>query len=109
MVCTLRRSTNGGSTTTSTALKCSSLRLNAIFWVSAIASRWFRFIFQLPAMSGLRRGEPAAGELSRCAGKSDLFQNGDAGQGLAFEELERRTASGRDVPVGEAVEPERTH
>src|SRR5215470_3552384 len=84
-VWTLRRSTNGGSTTTSTAAKCSSLRLNAIFWVSAIASRWFMFIFQLPAISGFRA-------------KLRLLEHGDAGQGLALEVLERRATAGGDVP-----------
>ena len=54
-VCTLRMSVNGGSTATSTAVRsCSSLRLNASFCTSAIASRWLRFIFQLPAISGWR-------------------------------------------------------
>ena len=53
-VCTTRRSTNGGSTATSTVWNSSSFRLNASFCTSAIASRWLRFIFQLPAISGLR-------------------------------------------------------
>src|SRR5215470_3853815 len=86
-VCTLRRSTNGGSTTTSTDSKSRSLRLNAIFCTRAIASKWLRFIFQLPAISGRRVGG---------LGKSGL-QYGDAGQGPALQELQRRSAAGRNV------------
>ncbi len=53
-VCTLRMSVNGGSTTTSTSVSCFSVRLNASFCTSGMASRWLRFIFQLPAISGRR-------------------------------------------------------
>jgi hypothetical protein len=49
-----RRSVYGGSTATSTASKSLSLRENASFWTSAMASRWLTFIFQLPAISGVR-------------------------------------------------------
>ena len=45
---------NGGNTATSTLSKYLSGSENAIFWTSAIASKWLRFIFQLPAISGLR-------------------------------------------------------
>jgi hypothetical protein len=57
-VCTLRRSVNGGTTTTSARPK-SCLRSAseaASFWTSTTASWWFRFIFQFPAISGTRAG-----------------------------------------------------
>ena len=53
-VCTERMSVNGGSTATSTASKSSSVSEKASFCTRAIASRWLRFIFQLPAISGVR-------------------------------------------------------
>src|SRR2546429_424985 len=93
-VCTLRMSTNGGSTTTSTSDRRFSGRLNASFWVSAIASRWLRFIFQLPAISGRRASAISA------------LQRLDAGQLLAFEVLEGSATAGRDVPERRLVETE---
>ncbi len=47
---------NGGATTTSVrAWSCFlSVRIQASFWTSATASGWVRFIFQLPAISGMR-------------------------------------------------------
>ena len=59
-VCTLRMSVNGGSTTTSTSVSSFSVRLKASFCTSAMASRWLRFIFQLPAISGRRRAVASA-------------------------------------------------
>jgi hypothetical protein len=53
-VCTLRRSVNGGMTVTSTLSKYLSGSEKAIFCTRAMASKWLRFIFQLPAISGLR-------------------------------------------------------
>src|SRR5687767_4711315 len=85
-VCTLRRSVNGGSTATSTLSKSLSFSAKASFWTSAMASRWLRFIFQLPAMSGLR---------------TSVLQSGQAGQGLAFEVLEAGPTTGGNM--GEAV------
>src|SRR5256885_2001245 len=95
-VCTLRMSTNGGRTTTSTSASRFSGRLNASFWVSAIASRWLRFIFQLPASNG-RRGSLVA---------TSRLQGFDAGKGLALQVLQGGAAAGRDVPEGGLVEAE---
>ena len=53
-VCALRRAVNGGNTATSTCSRYLSGRVNAIFWTSAMASKWLRLIFQLPAIRGLR-------------------------------------------------------
>ena len=50
---------NGGSTTTSAASSSGSLRPKATFCTRPMASRWVRFIFQLPAMSGRRPGDLA--------------------------------------------------
>src|SRR4051812_10100649 len=83
-VCTLRRSVNGGTTTTSTASWSLSSRLKASFWTRAMASRWLRFIFQLPAMSGMR----AIGL---------LLQRGQPRELLALEVLQARAATGGDV------------
>ena len=74
--------------------RCRS-RLNASFWTTAMASRWVRFIFQLPEMSGRRGGRRHA---------LDPFPQGrQAGQVAVLEKLERRPAAGRDVvdPVGQ--------
>src|SRR3954452_19230686 len=83
-VCTLRRSVNGGMTTTSTASWSLSSRLKASFCTRAMASRWFRFIFQLPAMSGMR----AIGL---------LLQRGQPRELLALEVLQAGAATGGDV------------
>src|SRR3954452_19471919 len=83
-VCTLRRSVYGGITTTSTASWSLSSRLYASFCTRAIASRWLRFIFQLPAMSGMR----AIGL---------LLQRGQPRELLALEVLQARAATGGDV------------
>ena len=50
---TLSRAVNGGQTTTSTSV-CLPMRLT-VSWTSATASAAVLFIFQLPAMSFLRR------------------------------------------------------
>src|SRR5215207_7443916 len=104
-VCTLRRSVNGGSTTTSTEVSCCSLRLNAIFCVSAIASRWFRFIFQLPAMSGRRPSGSSGFFFATVSGLR--FEGGNTRKGLALQVLQRRTAAGRDVAERRLVQAER--
>src|SRR5690606_24969565 len=98
-VCTLRRSVKGGRTTTSTSSSSFSVSVKASFCTSAMASRWLRFIFQLPAISG-RRGVVAMG--------SDL-QCGEAGEGLALQVLQRGSPAGRDVPERGLVEPEYAH
>src|SRR4051794_16194269 len=110
-VCTLRRAVNGGSTATSTSVSCCSLRLNASFCTRLMASRWLRFIFQLPAMMG-RRVVSAMLTLFLLAGLSlplpaGAVQRGETRQGLAFEVFQRRAATGRDVPERGLVEPER--
>src|SRR5690606_194543 len=81
-VCTLRRSVNGGRTATSTRSKSLSLSAKAIFWTSAIASRWLRFIFQLPAMSGFL---------------TSVLQSGESGKGLALQVFQAGSATGGDV------------
>src|SRR3954453_12880053 len=83
-VWTLRRSVNGGNTTASTASWSLSSRLKASFCTRAMASRWLRFIFQLPAMSGIR----AIGLLLQRRQPREL---------LALEVFQARTATGRDV------------
>src|ERR1700712_2222994 len=91
-VWTLRRSVNGGMTVTSTLSKYLSGKENAIFCTRAMASKWLRFIFQLPAISGLRA--------------MDLrLQYLDAGQFLALKVFQRRPAAGgnvRETVVGQA-------
>jgi hypothetical protein len=97
-VCTERRSVNGGSTATSTAPKSClpSRSVQSSFCTRCVACRWSRFIFQLPASSGVRP----------CGHASCLLrEDGDAGQFLALEVLQARTTTGGDVPelvVGEA-------
>src|SRR5436305_3780222 len=88
-------SVNGGSTTTSMSDRRFSGRLKANFWVSAMASRWLRFIFQLPAIRGLRRSTGMSGS-----------QRFDAGQFLALQVLQGGAAAGGDVPEGGLVEAE---
>ena len=63
-----------------------------------MASRWLRFIFQLPAISG-----------RRVALRHHVLQRGEAGQGLALEVLQRGAAAGRDVAERGLVEAERAH
>src|SRR3954453_3095652 len=93
-VCTLRRSVYGGITTTSTASWSLSSRLYASFCTRAIASRWLRFIFQLPTMSGMR----AIGL---------LLQRGQPRELLALEVLQARAATGGDVAEPRLVDAQR--
>src|SRR5690606_30349598 len=90
-------------TATSTSEKSclASLSVHASFCTRCVAWWWSRFIFQLPAMSGVR---------GCCAMWSALLlENGDAGQLLALEELEARAATGRDVAEAGLVEAELAH
>src|SRR3954447_11694667 len=102
MVCTLRRSVNGGITTTSTASVSFSRRSKASLCTRAIASRWCRFIFQLPATSG-RRPARACDVMPRA---TSGLQGFDARQRLALEILQRRPAAGADVPDPALVDAE---
>src|SRR4051794_22608322 len=99
-VCTLRMSTNGGSTTASTSPSCFSLSVKASCWTSLMASRWFRFIFQLPAMSGRR---PLTSAIA------SALQRRDARQGLALEELEGGATTGGDVTEAVVRDAQRAH
>src|SRR5436305_15334973 len=99
-VCTLRRSVNGGMTATSTLSKYLSGNENAIFCTSAMASKWLRFIFQLPAISALRL------IVVLCSGGQHVA----AGQRLALKVFQRRSAAGgnvREAIVGQAQCPHR--
>src|SRR4051794_33780497 len=93
MVCTLRRSVNGGITTTSTASVSFSRRSKASLCTRAIASRWCRFIFQLPATSGRRPARPNDVMPRAMSG----LQSFETRQRLALEILQRRPAAGADV------------
>src|SRR5664279_2860638 len=55
-VCTVRMSVNGTMTAASVVagLYLWSDSVHASFWTSPVASTWLRFIFQLPAISGVR-------------------------------------------------------
>src|SRR4051812_30164353 len=99
-VCTLRRAVNGGSTATSTSDSSCSLRLNASFCTRLMASRWLRFIFQLPAMMGRRVSSAIT------VPPLALFQRREAWQRLALEVLQGRAAAGRDVPEAALVDAE---
>src|SRR5512133_3516719 len=92
---TARRAVNGGHTATSTASVSSLESDQASFWVSWMPSRWVLCIFQLPAISGRRATAMAS------LGAGD---GGDAGQGLALEQLQAGSAAGGQVvdPVGQA-------
>src|SRR3954467_4326491 len=93
VVCTERRSVNGGQSTTSTAsVSFLSSRYDS-FCVNWIATKWSWCIFQLAAMIGLRSvmgsflGGPRRGRA----------QGLQAGQVPLLDELERRTAAGAHV------------
>src|SRR3954470_18188423 len=105
MGCTLRRSVNGGITTTSTASVSFSRRSKASLCTRAIASRWCRFIFQLPATSGRRPGRPCDVMPRATSG----LQGFDAGQRLALEVLQRCPATGADVAEPTLVDAELAH
>src|SRR4051794_31259681 len=91
-VCTVRMSVKGGCTETSTTSWSSLVSRYRSLSRVAVASKWLRFIFQLPEMSGLRSG-------IRCS--SEGLQ---AGEVAVLEQLERRTPAGGDVidAVGDA-------
>src|SRR3954447_21668355 len=107
-VCTVRSAVNGGSTTTSTAAKSClpSLSVQSSFCTRCAPDRWSRFIFQLPAISGVRPGR-----VDRAIGWWPLsaLEDGESGQGLALQQLQARPPAGRDVPEGGLVEPEGAH
>ena len=93
---------NGGSTATSTLSKYLSGSEKAIFCTSAIASKWLRFIFQLPAISGLRLIVPFRA--------FRVVQHFDAGQRLALKVFQRSPATGgnvREAVLGQAELPHR--
>src|SRR5690349_5959527 len=59
-----------------------------------MASRWLRFIFQLPAISGVRVLCSVMSVGSPCSWSGFLArQRGQAGQRLAFEVLQARAAA----------------
>src|SRR4051794_16644259 len=90
-------------TVTSTLSKYLSGNENAIFCTRAMASKWLRFIFQLPAISGLR-ATGLLGFFSDCGAvgtASGLLEHCDAGKRLALKVFQRRPTSGRNV--GETV------
>src|SRR3954447_23294633 len=86
----------GGKTATSTLLKSCRLSasVHASFCTRTTASWWLRFIFQFPAISGVRLSAMSA------------FQDRDAGQFLALEVLQAGATSGGDVPEGVLREAE---
>src|SRR5258708_40261124 len=98
-VWTERRSVNGVRTATSTASKSLSVSEKASSWTCFMASKWLRFIFQLPAIRGLRL----------TGSRSFFFENRQAGQSLALEVLEAGAAAGGDVAESRLLEPEGTH
>src|ERR1700761_6255019 len=85
-------------TATSTLSKYLSGSENAIFCTRAMASKWLRFIFQLPAISGLRL------IVVLCSGG----QHFETGQRLALKVFQRRAATGgnvREAVLGQAERP----
>src|SRR5690606_26927254 len=118
-VCTERMSVNGGRTATSTRSKSSSVNEKASFCTTAMASRWLRFIFQLPAINGrrvlfdtavlLRRDARAAGPHVACGSARRVLQRRQPRQGLALEKLERCSPAGGDVGERRLVESELAH
>src|SRR5690625_4789794 len=82
-VWTERKLVEGGTTTTSTWLKSwdASARVHESFCTKCVAWWWSRFIFQLPAISGVRV------VILMCLSA----QNFDSRQGDAFEKLQRRS------------------
>src|SRR5690606_41653570 len=106
--CTERRSVNGGITTTSTSAKpCfASASSHASYCSTWTAWWWSRFIFQLPAMSGVRLC--AMSPFRRLSCRSAL-EHGDPGELLALQELQARAATGRDVAELRLVEAETAH
>src|SRR6201996_6826182 len=91
-------SVNGGTTTTSTLAKSCFLSASprASFCTRCTASWWFRFIFQFPAIRGVR-DDLAMGS---------VLQYVDTGEGLALEVLQGGATTGRDVTERGLLEPE---
>src|SRR5689334_13819935 len=90
-------SVNGGWIDTSATLKSSVVSRYASFCTARIASKWSRFIFQLPLMSGLR--SPLTLALLHP-------ERRQAGKVAELEQLQRRAAAGRDpVHARRHVEP----
>src|SRR5690625_316492 len=87
-------------TTTSTSAKScfASVRVQESFWTRWVAWWWSRFIFQLPAISGVR---VVIGCLSA--------QNVNTGEDFPFEVLQGGAATGGDVPEGVFVKTEESH
>ena len=115
-VCTLRRSTNGGSTATSTA--CEQLLVEAERELLHQRDRLEVVQVHLPVAGDERLAAVERRDrLGRCALyvpsprglQQHSLQNSDAGQRLALEVLQRRAAAGRDVPERVLVEAERAH
>jgi hypothetical protein len=65
--------------------------VKASFWVSAMASRWLRFIFQLPAMSAVRLDDMREPFV---LAMGSVLQNCEAGELLALEILQAGTSTG---------------
>src|SRR4051794_36955926 len=112
VVCTERRSVNGGQSTTSTASVSFLSSRYESFWVNWIAVKWSWCIFQFAAMIGLRSvmTRPSPCRRVRCVMRSvvagrGLAQRLQAGEVALLDELERRAAAGAHVVDG-AVEPE---
>src|SRR4051794_29496700 len=94
-VCTERIEVYDGSTATSTASRSLSVSEKASFCTRAMASRWLRFIFQLPAISGVRA--------------MSCLQCRQAGQLFALEELQAGTAASGDMSERRLVEVQCPH
>src|SRR3712207_2515119 len=94
-VWTLRSAVKGGRTTTSAASSSLSFSEKTTFCTRLIASRWLRFIFQLPAIRGRRAGAVTS--------SPSVVECGQARQLPALEVLQGRAAAGADVPVGGLV------
>src|SRR6478609_4783161 len=112
VVCTERRSVNGGQSTTSTASVSFLSSRYESFWVNWIATKWSWCIFQFAAMIGLRSvmTRPSRVSTVRCVVRSvrtgrGIAQRLQAGEVALLDELERRAAAGAHVVDG-AVEPE---
>src|SRR4051794_25571802 len=101
VVCTERMSVNGGTTTTSTLPKSCflSARPSASFCTRCTASWWLRFIFQLPAISGVRVA----------LAMSSLGQYVDPRELFALEVFQAGATTGGDVTELVVSEPEPTH
>src|ERR1700733_1645565 len=88
-------------TATSTLSKYLSGSENAIFCTSAMASKWLRFIFQLPAISGLR--------LIVVLRSGTTAQYCQAGQRLALKVFQRCPATGGNMREAVLRQAQRAH